>query len=163
MVTTTGQYLLRVWGRDQELIAARRKPDLIERDGSGVLCYWFETPEARAQFKETLGGACVVRDEHDPGVDWHGEDIDTRSLTTAEITLHYEGRDVTFRDSFGYGYAKGSAEFMWREGNYSCDCNKRLFLWRHAGVSEDEIDARENPCGDTISLVALRITKEPLQ
>lgn len=31
-------------------------------------------------------------------------------------------------------------DFMWTEGNYSCDCNRHVFFY--------DSDAGENPCGD---------------
>jgi hypothetical protein len=42
--------------------------------------------------------------------------------------------------------------FMYMDGNYSCDCNKLLFLAR----SQQQPDPEENPCGD--SLVVKRLT-----
>ena len=39
-------------------------------------------------------------------------------------------------------------EFGWTEGNYSCDCNRRL-AWRQArGWTEEQIDAAEEADGD---------------
>lgn len=55
-------------------------------------------------------------------------------------------------------------EFMWTDGNYSCDCNMSLFIGRDHGVwlgtperGLDEGDGKYSlPCGFTIDL--LRIT-----
>lgn len=41
---------------------------------------------------------------------------------------------------------------MYEHGNYSCDCNKRLFLARAAQEPEPEDD---NQCGDSIELLRL--------
>lgn len=52
----------------------------------------------------------------------------------------------------------GLIEYMWTEGNYSCDCNKRLFISRqHEGVfpGEDEKDIMEHVCGRKIKLKKL--------
>lgn len=155
-------YLLRVWGRDKDRVVALREPDLRERD-DGPLCYWFVTPEERQAFIDTIPRGCsVVRDTHDPGDD--GEEvIDTRACTYAIVTLRLaDGRVGMFEQQFGYGYPRHSAEFMWREGNYSCDCNKRLFLARQCGIDPhyDEDDA-DNPCGDTIELIELVVFTKP--
>lgn len=37
-----------------------------------------------------------------------------------------------------------ATEFMWTEGNYSCDCNRSLFYRGAAGEPEDD----RRPCGD---------------
>lgn len=36
------------------------------------------------------------------------------------------------------------SDFMWNEGNYACDCNRRLFFARAAGLPDPE----PNPCGE---------------
>ena len=45
----------------------------------------------------------------------------------------------------------GTAYFMWTEGNYSCDCNRRLFLWYalHPGETEEP----DFECGEGAILV----------
>ena len=45
------------------------------------------------------------------------------------------------------------ALFMWTEGNYACDCNRRLFMAR-AGVPGYHKD-NPTPCGDKVRLVYL--------
>lgn len=158
------QYLLRVWGKDDEQITGLRPPDLREGD-EGPLCYWFDTPGAREAFIASWPhGVWVMRALRDPGYDDDdGERIEPRSRTVARIVLRWpDGRAVTIEQSFGYGYSAHGAEFMYRDGNYACDCNRRLFMWRQEGLSEDAIDALDNPCGDTIELVSLDIRKEPL-
>lgn len=41
-------------------------------------------------------------------------------------------------------------EYMWMEGNYSCDCNKSLFAMQQG------FPISELPCGDTVKLISLR-------
>lgn len=45
------------------------------------------------------------------------------------------------------------SDFMWRDGNYSCDCNRALFFLR-AGGEDDSKD--ETPCGDGTYSVRVR-------
>lgn len=48
-----------------------------------------------------------------------------------------------------------SITYMYNEGNFSCDCNKRLFLAR--AMQQDEPD---NPqCGDTLKIVELTVIR----
>ena len=48
-----------------------------------------------------------------------------------------------------------SQEFLWNDGNYSCDCNRRLFLCRLNGLDDPEDE--DDPCGHTIKLTSLII------
>ena len=78
--------------------------------------------------------------------------------TVAHLTLqHPDGRLVPLTYDFGYGYPAESARFMWYEGNYSCDCNKLLFMARALGEPEPD----DPPCGDTIPIVSFTLTQEP--
>src|SRR5580765_2651563 len=42
-------------------------------------------------------------------------------------------------------------EYMYMEGNYSCDCNKMLF-WLRSQQMDDDV---ETPCGDTMTIQRL--------
>lgn len=35
-------------------------------------------------------------------------------------------------------------EFIWAEGNYSCDCNRRLFFERSKGNEPDDVECGES-------------------
>ena len=41
-------------------------------------------------------------------------------------------------------------EYMWTEGNYSCDCNRELFIKRQQGE-----DAPDRECGETYELISM--------
>lgn len=146
------QYLLRVWGRDQDQVREARTPDAVEEQR--VLCYWFDTPAERAAFLASWPDWHVVRDCTDPGIDWDGEVVEPRMRTVAHVVLRQPSGEVTeFDYDFGFGYTEHAARYMWEEGNYSCDCNKRLIAKLLAS------DEEENPCGDTIALESLTVTK----
>lgn len=50
--------------------------------------------------------------------------------------------------------------YMWMEGNYSCDCNKRIFLCRSDDTTDEEEDeALNSPCGDTMKIASLVVTR----
>lgn len=40
----------------------------------------------------------------------------------------------------------GWTPFIWLDGNFSCDCNRRLFFERAGGI--DRGDPSTSPCGD---------------
>lgn len=50
------------------------------------------------------------------------------------------GKQATYGDEFEN---EGVAEFLWSGGNYSCDCNRALFLSRETGDESIDCD-----CGD---------------
>jgi len=43
--------------------------------------------------------------------------------------------------------------WIWEEGNYACDCNRRLFFGYAIGEDYDDID---HPCGDSLFSVRIR-------
>jgi hypothetical protein len=146
------QYLLRIWGKDEDVVTSLRPPDAVEP--SGTKCYWFATDADREAFIGTFPPSCwVMRDKVNP------EDADTRAYTVALVTLTLpDGRVGMFEMNFGFGYPDDGVEYMWQEGNYSCDCNKRLYLARECDIDPEfeEFDT-ENACGDTIALTGLEI------
>jgi hypothetical protein len=64
------------------------------------------------------------------------------------VVLRHNGAVYEFDDEFdGEGWEGGpkhAAEYMYTEGNYSCDCNRSIF-----------VGLPEMPCGNTIELVGL--------
>lgn len=46
-----------------------------------------------------------------------------------------------------YAASEEGLEFMWSEGNFSCDCNRALFFVRAVGGTEDEARALANAVG----------------
>lgn len=52
----------------------------------------------------------------------------------------------------GYEYPKESALFMFTDGNYSCDCNKSLFIIRNC-----DRNFKELACGNEIKLEKIEI------
>lgn len=65
---------------------------------------------------------------------------------TALVHLHDTTTDE--RAVYVHELEDGDADlalYMWDEGNYACDCNRRRFMWRllHPGADEPDF-----PCGD---------------
>ena len=161
-MSDTPQYLLRSWGGDLQAVVKLREPDTYERDDHHVACWWFDSAEEREAFiKQFSPMLNAVRDRVNPGLDRDGEEtIDTRTMTVAVVTLKTpDGQIGTFDMSFGYGYPEHSASYMFEEGNYSCDCNRRDFLHDYCGIGDGHLE--DMNCGDTIELVSLTFKHIP--
>jgi hypothetical protein len=78
-------------------------------------------------------------------------------VTVATLFDPATGRRVDVTETFK-DYTELAADYMWTEGNYSCDCNRRLFMARALG--EPEPEDPNNPCGDTIKLEKLTFSSE---
>jgi len=70
------------------------------------------------------------------------------------VTLEYKGKKYVVDDNFDYGPSewhddpRGQALYMWEEGNYSCDCNRSIFIGRYCDQTFPKF-----PCGEEINLV----------
>lgn len=72
-------------------------------------------------------------------------------------TFKYKEKEFILRFNFEIkDYSEDDAVWMFTEGNYSCDCNRSLFIRQQYGG--DAIP--ELPCGDTIELLDYHIEKE---
>lgn len=74
-----------------------------------------------------------------------------------KVTLGYKGKEYTFLHSWGENYPEDGANYMFEQGNYSCDCNKKIFLRRECGLDIDTEE--EHACGQEIRLVDLEHIK----
>lgn len=64
---------------------------------------------------------------------------------TGETRAHIMGRTIQgeWRD---YSWSGPDSDYIWSEGNYSCDCNRALFFAR-AG-NEPDAESWDPPCGE---------------
>jgi hypothetical protein len=76
----------------------------------------------------------------------------THKRTVCVIDLKYKEMIYNIECDFGYEYGEESAKFMFYEGNYSCDCNKSLFIQRQCDENFPFLD-----CGDEIEIVKFEI------
>jgi hypothetical protein len=103
------------------------------------------------------GGETMTKQERHlsywPAEKWvkNWEDSAGKPLKTATATLEYNGKTHTVKEEYRYASNEG-IEFMWEEGNWSCDCNKSLMIQRQVDPDFPEMD-----CGDEIKLVKLEI------
>jgi hypothetical protein len=132
------EYYLQFWGGAEETI--EKELGITERN------FWFNTKEEREDFVKKLmkynhSGLALNREE--------GEH--TRKKTIAKITIQYQGRKYEFEQDFGYAYPIEAAHFMFEDGNYSCDCNKSIF------IREKYPEFEEMDCGDDLELTSLEV------
>ena len=73
------------------------------------------------------------------------------------IVLRHSGKEyVVWDDYFVFegqtpnGTPLDGALYMWESGNYSCDCNKSLFIQRQCDPNFPDMN-----CGESIELVSL--------
>ena len=61
-----------------------------------------------------------------------------RTPIGVELYDSHTGEHVCYLDTYTSEYLD-SVEFMYREGNYGCDCNRLLFLARARGGEEPKV------------------------
>lgn len=133
------EYHLMYWGEVEN-------DDLINKTlGISDRNFWFASKHERQAFKEKL--AAIARSNRVIIAFAEHDGPNARKRTVARMIMRLpDGRRVPFEHDFGYGYDASAAEYMFMHGNYSCDCNKSLFLHR----LHPEISATD--CGNEIVL-----------
>ena len=72
--------------------------------------------------------------------------------TIAIVTLEYNDEIYIYEHNFGKEYPEDMVKFQYEKNNYSCDCNRSLFIQRYCDENFPEMD-----CGDEIELLKLEI------
>lgn len=103
--------------RDYDLVLA----DDLRPAGDGKHCFYCGLPLGSLHKDE-----CVIR----RGAGWYHVAI--RNNETGEVRMYRH--DLAWDDDL----------YQWTEGNYGCDCNRRLFWYRANGDEAEEII-----CGET--------------
>jgi hypothetical protein len=127
--------------------------------GTNSPYFWFDTKEERAEAKAYIGGLAAQQKDAQKMVVYaedEGPEILYRTVAKMELEIP-GGKRYPYTWDFGYGFSDATAEFMFEEGNYSCDCNKSLFLSREYPNENIELHG----CGDTILIHNFTIHHEP--
>jgi hypothetical protein len=143
------EYFLYFWGGAEEII----KKELNLTDSN----FWFQTKEDRQQFLNKLKKYSHLG----LALDLQESDNFTHKRTIAKIKLKYNEKIYEYEHNFGYEYKEDDVLWMYEEGNYSCDCNRSLFIeWycdpdfnKNNGNNKDECMS----CGEKIKLISLDI------
>jgi hypothetical protein len=143
-------YLLRFWGRDSYGFRQRLSGhSWCIKEPNGAWAAWFPSAKAREAAVESaqLPDEVVIIDEVDTSAE-----SDARLMTHTAVELAVGDERYCLEHHFGFGYPPSAASYMWEEGNYSCDCNKSLFIAEQCDPSFSERD-----CGDEIALASISV------
>jgi hypothetical protein len=147
LVSPQYEYLLKFWGQIEN-------DNLVEKElGVKEKNFWFKTKEERRMMKSLIEN--IAKRNNVIVAFSEEEGMKVRYKTIAKMILEYEGIDYPYEYDFGYGYPANSAQFMFEDGNYSCDCNRSLFLadaYPQNFKRDEELE-----CGDKITMKSLTI------
>ena len=133
-------YHLMYWGEVQN-------DKWIERDlGITKTDFWFDTRAERAEFKKKLRN---VADAHKVIIAFdENEGPACRKRTVARMRMRLpDGRAFALSYNFGFGYPEDAAQWMFKNGNYDCDCNRSIFIAKACDPGLAEME-----CGESITL-----------
>jgi hypothetical protein len=137
------EYMLHTWG-------GFYNKEHQEKHGYKKGYFGFDTKEAREAYiselkevEQRLKAFCLAISTEE------GEHV--RYRTIAKIVFVYQGKEYPYEYDFGFAYPAESAEYMFSEGNYACDCNRSLFLSR---INDD---FPELECGDEIEMKSFEV------
>ena len=125
------EYFIEFWGRDEE--------QAIRELGLSGPRHWFRTQVELDNLRAKLKPYHVVSRTESGEM--------THKRTVAIVKLAFGGKFYTLEHDFGFEYPAHSAEYMFEDGNYSCDCNRSLFI----GEKHEEFPEME--CGNLIEMV----------
>ncbi len=78
--------------------------------------------------------------------------IGSKNRTVANMEFIYNGKPYKYDHDFGPTYPMDAAEFIFEEGNYSCDCNRSVLIRSKYGNVIPELD-----CGNIIEMKDLHV------
>jgi hypothetical protein len=137
-------YHLKYWGGIQN------NDRNVELFGTAETDFWFDSMEDREAFKcklkriaDAASEIIVFRESNGP--------LCTKR-TVAVMKMKYAGIEYPLEYDFGFGDWSDDAAYMFNEGNYSCDCNRSLFLCRANVRFPGELD-----CGNKIEVTSFEI------
>lgn len=137
------EYMIHIWGGawNREANPSIEK-DLGIKDGY----YYFKKEEDKNNFLELLNNPIYSKQ----GI---AKDIKygymTHKRTIFVGVFKYKDKEFVLHYDFGYEYSEKQAIFQFTENNYSCDCNRSIFIREEYG--EDSIP--ELDCGKEIELL----------
>ena len=135
------EYMAHIWGGAWNKDA---NPSIEKDLGIKESYHYFKTKEERDRFLK------LIKQYSSQGLVWdlrEGEMTHKRTIFVAD--LKYKDMVYTIHCDFGYEYPEEEAIFMFEAGNYSCDCNRSLFIQDEYGENAiDELD-----CGEEIEML----------
>jgi len=115
--------------------------------------YFFDTAEERDRFLAELRAEEQALGQYATLAQKTIDGRHVRYRTVAKMRLRYQGKEYALEHDFGHAYPVDSAHYMFEDGNYSCDCNRSLFLAeKHEGFPELD-------CGNEVQLAAFQVVQ----
>lgn len=127
------EYMIQIWGGAWNNDA---NPSIRKDLGIEPGTYYFKTNEERKEFikkispYKKLGMRVLLK-----------EGIMSHKDTVADIEFSYKGKIYPVEYNFGKEYDCDSAEFIFFDGYYSCDCNRSLLIKRQCDKNFPELDS----------------------
>lgn len=141
------EFLLNFWGEIEDHGIVEKELGILEKS------FWFNDAINRGNFKKKLSN---LADKHGVTIAFSEEEGTTvRLRTIAKLVYEFDGATYDFDYDFGFGYPASSAEYMFNEGNYACDCNVSSFI-------HDKYPAfpEMDKCGNEIVMKSLDVVLE---
>ena len=75
----------------------------------------------------------------------------------AEILFEYNGKQYTLIEDYNFQFDDGrvydfdNLMFQWKENNFSCDCNRSMFIQQQCDPNFEKMD-----CGEKIKLISIK-------
>lgn len=139
--------LVRFWGSDvEEAVAACPVQVYDEGHNRHVGVAYFPTDDEASRF-------CDLRRGHGPCIIERGGDI--HANVVARVVLKHGYRKFRLTTDYGRGYPESAARYVWESGNYSCDCNRSLFIREQCDPSFPDMG-----CGEEIELVSIEVVHD---
>lgn len=136
------EWMVHIWGGAWNKDA---NPSIEKDYGIQEGYHYFSTEEEKNRFCKILKNPIYSRQGLVQDIKYG---IMTHKRTVFVGTLEYKQKEFIIHCDFGYEYPEESAIFMFTEGNYSCDCNKSLFIRSEYGNNA----ISDLSCGDEVIL-----------
>lgn len=136
------EYMVHIWGGAWNSDA---NPSIEKDLGIKKGYHYFSSEKEKDDFlklitQDRYGSQGLMRDVQ------YGEMSHKRTIFV--VTFQYQGEEFNLHRDFGYEFPEDVAVFQFVENNYSCDCNRSIFIRQEYG--EDAIP--ELNCGEEIKL-----------
>lgn len=137
------EYMVHIWGGAWNSDA---NPSIEKDLGIKNGYHYFKTEEEKDDFLDLL--KISTYQKQGIAIDVKYGDM-THKRTIFVGTFKYKDKEFILHYDFGYEFPEEQAKFQFLENNYSCDCNRSLFIREEYG--DDAIP--ELGCGYEIELV----------
>lgn len=142
-MTEHKEYMVHIWGGAWNDDA---NPSIEKDLGVKSGYHYFDTEEEKNDFLKLLDNPIYSKQ----GI---ARDIKYGAMTHKRTIFvgifKYKDEEFVLHYDFGYEYPEEQARFQFLENNYSCDCNRSIFIREEYG--EDAMP--ELDCGDEIELL----------